>query len=137
MARYQVDVPNALESVGHVRRALVHFARCAGLGGTALEDFESAIGEALANAAEHGGRSIAIRAEVVDTSIRVEIGDGGRGFEGWNNLNEMQPKSSAPRGFGIFIMRSLMDHIEYSEGGSRIRLVKRLSIPSEESCREA
>ncbi|HWZ88348.1 MAG TPA: ATP-binding protein [Polyangiaceae bacterium] len=126
MARYHARFENAVASVGLARRALVQFAQCAGLEGAGLEDFECAIGEALANAVEHGERGFTVTAEIVRGTLGVEIGDGGHGFQGWNELGELRVRSQAPRGFGIFIMRSLMDRIEYSEGGSKIRLFKRL-----------
>jgi serine/threonine-protein kinase RsbW len=137
MVRYHAEFPNAFASVGLARRAIVHYAQCSGLGGAELEDFECAVGEALANAVEHGGRGFAVSAEVVGSLLSVEIRDGGLGFRGWNSLTEVGLRSDAPRGFGIYIMRTLMDRVEYSEGGSRIRLVKRLPVKSAESRREA
>jgi anti-sigma regulatory factor (Ser/Thr protein kinase) len=129
MAEYRASFPSSYASVSRARRALVHFARFGGLAGDALEDFEIAIGEALANAAEHGHRSgsqFGVRAEVIDGDIRVEIEDGGPGFEGWDAPECVKPSSNAPRGFGILIMRKLMDRVEYGARGSRILLVKKL-----------
>jgi serine/threonine-protein kinase RsbW len=128
MLRYHAQFPTACESVGLARRAVMHVARSAGLDGAALADFECAVGEALANAVEHGGHGFTVTAEVAGSGLSVEIGDGGCGFAGWNDLGELQPRSTAPRGFGIFIMRSLTDGIEFSEGGRRIRLFKRLPV---------
>lgn len=39
-----------------------------------------------------------------------------------------RPAMFALRGYGMSIMRALMDGVEYSEGGTRIRLVKKLDV---------
>ncbi len=136
-----MDFPSTYESVRIARHGLVRYARYVGLAGNALEDFEIAIGEALANAAEHGhcdGSRFSVVAEVTNGALRVDVKDGGRGFENWDAAQSVKPMSNSPRGFGIFIMRTLMDRVEYSEGGSRIRLSKNLPIAaSAEARREA
>ena len=129
MSAYRASFPSSYSSVAVARHALVHFARWAGLSGDGLEDFETAIGEALANAAEHGyrqGSEFSVRAEVRDDELSVEIADGGPGFNGWNALETVKPRSQSPRGFGIFIMRKLMDRVEYAERGTRVSLTKKL-----------
>jgi serine/threonine-protein kinase RsbW len=108
----------------------VRFAADCGFDGQALHDIECAVGEALANATEHGHREGAAGFEVVvrlsDGALIVEIQDSGAGFDRPEAHQAARPLSSAPRGFGIFLMRELMDEITYSEGGTRVRMIKRL-----------
>ena len=141
MPGYRADFPSSYAAVSRARRALVDFARWAGLHEAALNDFECAIGEALANAAEHGhreGANFTVTADVIDGMLVVDVKDNGSGFASWNATDYAPPPSTAPRGFGIFIMRSLVDQVEYSERGSRIRLSKKLLIQaSNEDRREA
>jgi anti-sigma regulatory factor (Ser/Thr protein kinase) len=97
-------------------------------GGNDLSDIESAVGEALANCAEHGhvnGTSIDVRCRYDGLELTIEIKDAGKGFDRWDASDFFKPLSAAPRGYGTFIMRRLMDEIEYSENGTRVRLVKR------------
>ncbi len=94
----------------------------------ALSDIESAVGEALANCAEHGyvnGTHIDVRCSFDGEALTIEIKDAGQGFDRWDATDFVKPLSSAPRGYGTYIMRRLMDEIEYSERGTRVRLVKR------------
>jgi len=113
--------------VGKARRAIIAFAR-EWFEGDELSDIESAVGEALANCAEHGhanGTNIDVRCRYDSGELCVEIKDAGRGFERWNVSEAAKPPASAARGYGSYIMRRLMDEIEYMDRGTRIRLVKR------------
>lgn len=128
MEDFRAQFPSAYESVGRARRALTRFAG-QWFSGEDLTDIESAVGEALANCAEHGhrnGTAIAVEANYRDTVLSIEIKDAGHGFDLWNATDAVKPLSDAPRGYGTYIMRRLMDEIEYSEHGTRLRLVKRL-----------
>ena len=94
-----------------------------------LSEIECAVGEALANAAEHGhhpGSAFDLRAYVDDEHVVFEVQDEGAGFSGSLEAVGNLPPSGAARGFGIYIMREFMDAIEYEERGTRVRLKKRL-----------
>jgi anti-sigma regulatory factor (Ser/Thr protein kinase) len=138
VAEYHARFPSAYESVGKARRAVIAFAR-EWFSGDDLGDIESAVGEALANCAEHGhvsGTHIDVRCSCDGRELTVEIADAGKGFERWNACEFMKPRSSAPRGYGTFIMRRLMDEIEYTERGTRVRLLKRRLAAKLEAKRE-
>jgi len=127
MKEFCADFPSGVEGVGRIRRAVVQFAQCCGIDRSTLSDIEYAIGEALANAAEHGhdeGAFIFVKAMLDGGALIIEIKDSGRGFANWKDTTHKKPVSTSPRGFGIFLMRSLMDEVEYSQGGTCIRLVK-------------
>jgi anti-sigma regulatory factor (Ser/Thr protein kinase) len=128
MDEFRAQYRSTYASVRVARRALVSFVRAHGLCGQAVEDFEIAIGEALANAAEHGhveGATFQVHARVeTGGALTVEVKDDGPGFAGWNDASFVKPASSAPRGLGIVIMRKLMDRVEYADGGTCVRLFK-------------
>lgn len=127
VAEYRAQFPSAYESVGKARRLVTAFAR-QWFGGDDVSDIESAVGEALANCAEHGyvnGTNIDVRCRYDGCELTIEIKDAGKGFDRWNASDFLKPLSASPRGYGTFIMRRLMDEIEYSENGTRVRLVKR------------
>jgi anti-sigma regulatory factor (Ser/Thr protein kinase) len=129
MVTYRSEFPSSLESAGCARRALVIFAQTVGLTGRHLLDFEYAVGEATANAAEHGhseGSCFFIEAHFIEEKITVEITDCGSGFVGWNDLDRFKLLPGSPRGFGISLMRTFVDSVEYSDGGRRIRLEKKI-----------
>ncbi len=129
MRTYRRRFASTYEAAGAARRDIVAFAAANGCAGEALADIENAVGEALANAAEHGHRDdgdIAVHAAITDREFVIEIEDRGPGFARWSSSEALRPGATAARGFGIFLMRELMDKVEYSAHGARIRLVKYL-----------
>jgi anti-sigma regulatory factor (Ser/Thr protein kinase) len=123
--------PSALESVRAARHALVAFARTVGFAGETLADLEIAIGEALANAGEHGhapGGSIEVGASFEGDTLKIEVKDGGPGFDGWKSAADTPRAVSSPRGFGLHIMRAVADRIEYRDGGRRVIITKRCAV---------
>ena len=95
-----------------------------GIGESDVVDLEQAVGEAIANAVEHGfreGSYFEIRAMVEDGSLRIEVEDDGRGFE---PQNMSEPRNV--RGFGITVMRTLVGRVTFLKRGRLIRLERRL-----------
>jgi serine/threonine-protein kinase RsbW len=97
--------------------------------------------EAGTNAIQHGhghdqGRPVHFRFLLGDTSLEVWVHDSGPGF---NPDDVLAADPTGPedifkaRGRGIFIMRSLMDEVEFELGanaGTTVHLVKRLGCGS-------
>lgn len=126
---YRRRYPQSSKAVGLARREVVEFARGCGFLGQSLDDIEVAVGEGLANAVEHAHRGdagfeVAVLRDA--DALIVEIKDSGRGFDHGRVALPARPPVEALRGFGMFIMRELMDDVRYSEFGTRLRLVKRL-----------
>lgn len=107
---------------------MIEFAALCGFRATELSDIETAAGEALANAAEHGDLKVAagfaVAATCDESVLVIEIKDYGTGFD-TGAVVDRRPDPFAGRGYGIFLMKTLMDEVDYSESGTRIRLVKR------------
>ncbi len=134
-ASYHKSYPQTRQAVGEARRGIVEFARSCGFTGQCLEDIELAVGEALANAVEHGyaergSFEVDVRCDAYVAII--EVVDSGRGFDHGNPVRQARPPGEASRGFGTFIMHELMDEVEYSQRGTRLRLVKHLPAAPEE-----
>lgn len=95
------------------------------IGDQELLDLEQAVGEAIANAVEHGHREgsyFEIRAKLEDSALRIEVEDDGPGFQ----PDKMsQPRST--RGFGITVMRALVDRVSFLKRGRVVRLEKRIA----------
>jgi anti-sigma regulatory factor (Ser/Thr protein kinase) len=126
MKEYKARFPSSYESVRRARRAIVEFVK-PWFEEESLRDIAISVGEALANAVEHGhgeGDDFEVCCQYDGRQVSIEISDHGPGFARWNAGDYGPPKSKAPRGYGIFIMHSLMDSIEYAHGGSCCRLVK-------------
>jgi len=121
--------PNTPRAAAFARRSLIAHIAAYGYADGDLADIETAVGEALANAAEHGHRAdsgFEVRVYVERDRIVIEVQDEGGGFPAAPVAH--QPPHDAPRGFGIYLMRHLMDEVEFDGRGTRVRLVKRLPV---------
>jgi len=102
----------------------------AGLSDDQFHDLAVALAEALSNAAVHGNalRPDAPVQVVVKVTPRkravIEVKDAGRGFDHGSLSDPTDPsRILIPGGRGVFLMRRLCDQIEFSDSGSRVRLV--------------
>ena len=121
-ARYASDAASATLA----RHAVVDFARVHGFCDRDLADIECGVGEALGNAVEHGHRPsglLRLRCRFEAGTLDIEVQDRGTGFD--PEAVPAPAAQSSTRGFGIYIMRSLMDRVEFRRGGRLICLVKR------------
>jgi len=132
---FQARFPSTKRAAAQARRTFIGRIAALGYAGDDLADIETAVGEALANAAEHGHSRTGfdLRAYVDDRHVVIEVRDEGAGFAGSLEAIGKLPPSDAPRGFGIYLMRQLMDAIEYEERGNYVRLKKRLPEAGERS----
>jgi serine/threonine-protein kinase RsbW len=88
--------------------------------------------EAGTNAIQHGCRKngagrIHLRFEVAADSLTIVVHDPGAGFDLSRVPDPTSPENLLrERGRGIFIMRQMMDEVDYSfDHGTTVRLVKR------------
>jgi serine/threonine-protein kinase RsbW len=96
-----------------------------------LADLEIAIREALANAAFHGNRSsdsktVFLRCYAVPSrGVLVVVRDQGPGFEPDDVPDPRQEdRLMLHHGRGIFLMRRLLDQVEYRKSGTEVVLLK-------------
>lgn len=127
--RYSATYRSEPQNVATARHAVANFARSCGFAASEVMDIEIAAGEALANAIQHGqrreGGTFVIRCECFQDRLTIVIRDSGRGFR-----QTAPPAADAilglpSRGFGITLMRTLMNEVTYSDNGSSVKLVRR------------
>jgi len=93
-----------------VRKEVAAFARRLNVRGPELDEFIFALGEALANAIEHGkGDAIDVRCNVEDDKILATVTDAGAGFGAHGLATMSLPNEYAERGRGLPIMRRCTD----------------------------
>lgn len=96
-------------------------------------DFSVALSEGLSNAAVHGNglqaeEVVEVRVEVEPgRAVTVDIEDAGDGFDVAAVMDPTGDHTQLlePNGRGLFLMRKLVDRLEFNDAGNRVRLVMR------------
>jgi serine/threonine-protein kinase RsbW len=91
------------------------------------------LSEALSNAIVRGNREdrtkwVEVRAELVPESIRVQVTDEGPGFDPSAIPEPLRPEQlDEARGRGLFLIRKLVDAVQFNEQGNSICMILRRS----------
>jgi len=122
------------ESVSEARRAIAQFAGDCGFDGHEISDITLAVGEACNNAVEHSRMrhpGFKVTAICDQRRLEVEVEDSGCGFELAGKGVRMEPEQRGTRGLGIFLMRAIMDDVNYKfeDSGTTVVLTKRRHAP--------
>ena len=138
MARstYNLTIPSSTRYLEQVRRFIETHTVEAGFNPDSVEQFKVAVDEACTNVIKHAyhgndAHKLDIRILIDKDRCTVCIRDDGRAFRP-QEYNEPDIFELAKRrqagGFGVHIMRRLMDHVEYSSQGdiNEVRLTKYL-----------
>lgn len=123
---HSVRYPSALRYAAVARRAVYEYARAHGLSEDACQDMRFAVGEAIANALEHGHREgtyFSVRCTWEGRDLVVEVEDDGPGYDPSRSEGAEKPANSM-RGYGMTIMRALTDRVAYQDKGRAVRLFK-------------
>lgn len=93
-----------------------------------LENISIAVSEAIHNAVEHGNKSsyektVTIHAMQDELHFTFTIDDEGDGFDYRDIKDPTLPENlSCPAGRGIFLIYQLADKVQFTNGGSRVKL---------------
>ncbi|MEV7969533.1 SpoIIE family protein phosphatase [Sphaerisporangium sp. NPDC088356] len=115
-APLEVDFPAESSQLAPVRTALRDWLSRCELNPSVIQNVLVAVGEACANAIEHGhrdaaGRGVHLRAVATAADLRLTVSDSG----GWKTP---QPEASTHRGRGIALMRALMQQVTIESGAA-------------------
>lgn len=131
---HRLSIPSSTRYLGEVRRFVEAHARQAHLQEDAIEQFKIAVDEACTNVIKHAyrgddGKQIDLAIIVEDDRFTVRIRDEGQAFRPHTYTEPNIFKYAETRragGFGVHIMRSLMDEVEYRTQGkvNEVRLTK-------------
>jgi len=123
----EMNMPSKPEYVGVVRLTVSAIANRMGFDIEEIEDIKVAVAEGCTNAIKHGlDKNFHINFLVSDSSLSIVIKDEGKGC---NPCKIEEPDLLNPKegGLGLFIIKSLMDEVEFTskEGsGSIIKMTK-------------
>jgi serine/threonine-protein kinase RsbW len=114
-----------------VRQVVLEFARECGFGDKDARAIVLAVGEAVGNVLKHSykgdtGRTFSLACRSSEGGLELELRDVGTPFEP-EKIPELPPDEVRPGGRGLFLMREIMDEVEYSRvnGENIVRLRKR------------
>lgn len=133
-----VNLPN---KIGYERIAMdcsASFARIVGFVQERIDDLKTAVSEACLNAMEHGNRwrpeaRVIVAMDYRDHTFTVSIMDEGEGLSEAPQEPDIEKKIEqleVPRGLGIFIIKRLVDQLEFnqmSRHGHVVRMVLKMT----------
>ncbi|MBX6363689.1 MAG: ATP-binding protein [Gemmatimonadetes bacterium] len=129
---YTLELPNDLRAIEAAVSYLVERSIDAGFDADRLRlNFRVSLAEALANAMLYGNRRdpakrVRVEAHLSREEIVVRVTDQGRGFDPSAVPDPTLPANlSRPGGRGIFLIRNLMDVVEFNPQGNSITMVLR------------
>ena len=126
------SIPSKLDALDEfIPRLLMKF-KAASLDDEDIFTLQLCLEEALVNAIKHGNKmnadlSVAVTIQLDTHEVVMTIKDKGEGFDHASLPNPTQKDNlSKLSGRGVFLIKSLMDRVEYFDQGSGIRMVKQL-----------
>jgi serine/threonine-protein kinase RsbW len=134
--RFVLQLPSDLRVIEAAVTYLVGRCRAFAFGGSRLNlNFRVGVTEALANAVLYGNGSDPakiVRVEVAldRTCVVLRVVDEGTGFDPLEVPDPTTPEHlDDTGGRGLFLIRELMDEVEYNERGNAVRLVLQREAP--------
>lgn len=130
------DAPSTVGVEREVASRVVAAAREEGLSPHRLERLATAVSEATMNAVEHGnaGRAdavVGVRVIVESQDLVVHVTDAGRGVDAAVAEPDLPAKlrgEQSPRGWGLFLMRSMVDDVRTLDEDGRHTVVLRMDL---------
>jgi len=103
-----------------IRHALLAFLSAIGVDEDSRDDIHTAVGEALANAAEHAYEG----KEIGEIQLSVEVGQNSLCIDVLDKGNFIERDRRPGRGFGLTIVRAIAREVSVDHsGGTRVRMV--------------
>ncbi len=140
--QHEIELQADLQDVEEVVDFLVERCREAGFDESRLRlNFRVGVTEALVNAILYGNdrdpdKRVRVEARLSAAAVSIRITDEGSGFDPGELPDPTTPHNrTRPGGRGIFLIRKLMDDVEFNERGNSITMVLRAT--SLETRREA
>ena len=127
---FVLELPSDLRIIEAAVTYLVNRLRTFSFGGSRLHlNFRVGVTEALANAVLYGNeqdprRSVRVEVSIDSTRVELCVVDQGRGFDPASVPDPTHPDNlERTGGRGLFLIRKLMDEVEYNERGNAVRLL--------------
>jgi serine/threonine-protein kinase RsbW len=129
-ARFALELKSDLRLIESAVTQLVERCREFGFGGQRLSlNFRVGVAEALANAMIYGNgrdprKQVRVEVELTPARVAVVVRDEGCGFDPDSVPDPTLPENlERPGGRGIFLIRELMDEVDFTGCGNCVRMV--------------
>lgn len=124
------SLPSSFSQCREARARIAQTAEALGLSPADTEDVTLAVGEAVANAIEHGGSDgddcFTVTCVATPGQLAVSVSDHGPGFNP-DDVPSLGESLVLEHGRGIICMKMLMDEVSFHfHGGTTARMIKRL-----------
>ena len=136
-AKYHLKIPSQTDNLEIIREFVSNLAAKAGFNNDDVDKIELAVDEACANVIKHAYNKKDDKEQLIDIAIEIDynkfvviVTDKGKGFDISRikepNMTEYLAEMRVG-GLGIFLMRSLMDEVNFNiqpGGKNQVRMVK-------------
>lgn len=126
----KIIIPSNLKNIKPAVDEILDYLKSIEVEGSLIFDIRLGLEEALINAVKYGNRfneSLTVEVEFTHNGNKVIIAveDKGNGFD-YRNLPDPTREENLlkPKGRGIFLIKHLMDDVEFNRRGNRITMVK-------------
>ncbi len=131
--KLEIHIPNVLGCEKLAMNFAATVAKDMGLADERVEDLKTAVSEACLNAIEHGHKmdasmKVGIILNVEEMNLQVTVQDKGTeiGPVETPNIDDKVEGKSDRRGWGIFLIKNLVDEVKFEttpEGGNLVRMI--------------
>ncbi|MEX0911895.1 MAG: ATP-binding protein [Gemmatimonadota bacterium] len=133
---FVLELPSDLRVIEAAVGYLVGRCRAASFQGPRLDlNFRVGVTEALANAVLYGNardprKTVKVEVSLEPNRVVVSVADEGTGFDPGSIPDPTRPENlHAAGGRGLFLIRNLMDEMQYNERGNALRMVLLREVP--------
>jgi sigma-B regulation protein RsbU (phosphoserine phosphatase) len=134
---YAFELPNDLRAIEKSVQYLMERGLAVGFDGDRLRlNLRVGLTEALANAMLYGNcrdprKRVRVEASLTAEAITVRVTDEGRGFDPSAVIDPTLPANRVRAGGrGLYLIRQLMDHVEFNDRGNSITMILRKEAPT-------
>jgi len=124
------EVRSSLDQIPVATKKLFDFLECAKLNESDRFDIRLSFEEVLINAMKHGNKfdkdlPVVVTVACNSAEVYVGISDNGKGFD-FEHVKDPTDEENLEvyGGRGVYLVKHLMDSVQYNEKGNRVEIVK-------------
>ncbi len=135
MQSFELVIPSSTDYLEKVERFSVDVAKKAKLPESESDDMAIVITELVNNAIHHGNKddlskNVVIRCSIDNGALTIYIRDEGQGFDPSQLKDPLAPENlMSESGRGIFLIRNLMDGLDFNFTDSGTEVIVRKNLP--------